>query len=187
MVPGRNRYFVALVPPAPIRDAIHQYKLRMQDAFGSHAALRSPPHLTLHMPFEWRSDKEGNLVQSIAGLARTLSPVNVSLHGFGSFPPRVIFVHVDASPELMALQKSVRRHCRTHLGLLHSDYQDLPFHPHITVGFRDLKKEAFIKAWTEFQALPFDHTFSATSLCLLRHNGSVWEEFVTTDFAGQAG
>ena len=64
------------------------------------------------------------------------------LHGFGSFPPRVIFVHVDASPELMALQKSVRRHCRTHLGLLHSDYQDLPFHPHITVGFRDLKRRS---------------------------------------------
>ncbi len=187
MVPGRNRYFIALIPPAPIRDEIHQYKLKMRDVFGSRAALRSPPHLTLHMPFEWRSGKEDKLIQSIHDLSGTLTPIPVRLNGFGSFAPRVIYVHVEQSPELLVLQKSVRSYCRTNLGLHNSDYQDLPFHPHITVGFRDLKKEAFQKAWDEFQTLPFDRTFFATSLCLLRHNGSIWEEFVAADFAAQVG
>lgn len=187
MVPGRNRYFIALVPPAPVRDEIHQYKLKIQDTFGSRSALRSPPHLTLHMPFEWRADKEDKLRQSIHDLAKTLSPITVRINGFGVFAPRVIYVHVDLSPELRALQQAIRRHCRVNLGLLHADYQDLPFHPHITVGFRDLKKEAFQKAWTEFQPLPFDRTFLATSLCLLRHNGTVWEEFMAADFKAQAG
>jgi len=187
MVPGRNRYFIALVPPAPVRDEIHQYKLKMQDAFGSRAALRSPPHLTLQMPFEWRSGKEGKLIKSIHDLARTLSPIPVRLNGFAAFAPRVIYVHVDPSPELLAFQKSVRHHCRSSLGLFHSDYQDLPFHPHITVGFRDLKKEAFQKAWAEFQTLSFDRTFSATSLCLLRHDGSAWQELIAADLSDQIG
>jgi 2'-5' RNA ligase len=183
MVPGRNRYFIALIPPVPVRDEIHEFKLRMRDEFGSKAALQSPPHLTLHMPFEWKSEKEDYLIQSITGLAKALAPVTIQFAGFGSFPPRVIFVHVIPSSELLALQKSIRQHCRRALGLLHSDYQDLPFHPHITIGFRDLKKEAFSLAWVEFQSKPWDVSFRATSLCLLRHNEKKWEEFVTVPLA----
>jgi len=43
------------------------------------------------------------------------------------------------------------------------------------------------KAWAEFQTLSFDRTFSATSLCLLRHDGSAWQELIAADLSDQIG
>ena len=78
-----DRYFIALIPPEPLFTQIHQLKIYCSEAFGSKAALRSPPHLTLHMPFEWTSKKTGmtygkrlltewnscRIVRSVAGIS----------------------------------------------------------------------------------------------------------------------
>jgi 2'-5' RNA ligase len=42
------------------------------------------------------------------------------------------------------------------------------FHPHITVAFRDLKKQKFIELWENFISKEFNESFNYEGFCLLR-------------------
>ncbi|MEM9023303.1 MAG: 2'-5' RNA ligase family protein [Bacteroidota bacterium] len=177
MKPAGEKYFLALVPPAPVYDAVMALKEEFREAYGSKAALRSPPHLTLHMPFTWPDKKLPQLVDALARFAVGRAPVEVVLDGFGAFPPSVIFVAVRENLALRELQRALSTFARQQLGLLAPDYKDRGFHPHITIAFRDLKRAAFETAWPTFQERPFTGTFHANRLVLLRHTGKVWEVF----------
>src|SRR5882672_7021636 len=89
MNPSRERYFVAIVPPTPLLEEINEMKFFVEANYDSRAALRSPPHITMHMPFEWKPAKEQELIRQLDRFASACEPVSIDLDGFGSFPPRV--------------------------------------------------------------------------------------------------
>ncbi len=176
-MPDKNRYFIGIIPPSPIFEQILEYKHHFRDDFQSKASLHSPPHITLHMPFNWKDGKEVELIDSMQRLSSSLFPVTVTLKNFGSFPPRTIFIQVIPSETLDQLQFRVRQFCKKELGLFNADYRDLPFHPHLTVAFRDLKKPMFVKAWGEFKDKIFVAEFIIDRICLLKHDGEKWNPF----------
>ncbi len=184
MAPGKNRYFIALVLPTPILEQAYDLKQYFQEHYRSKASLNSPPHITLHMPFEWKSEKESELVAGIKSLSLQLNPAKVELNGFGCFAPRVIFIKVVQSQSLTDMQYQVRQFCKKNLGLFNADYQDRPFHPHVTVAFRDLKKSLFAKAWGEFQGRSFTGEFLVNRIALLKHDGKKWEILQEFPFPG---
>lgn len=167
-----DRFFLALIPPEPLASQVTALKTQMQAQYQTHAALRSPPHITLQPPFQWPVDRWQDFTTTLQTLARVQTPVTVDLYGFGAFPPRVIFVHVVPSPGLMALQGAIATTLETQLALR----PDLrPYHPHMTIAFRDLSGAAFRQAWPQFQTRPFAAQFTATALSLLRHTGQRWQ------------
>lgn len=168
-------YFIAIIPPAPIYEEALEQKEYFKKHYNSKASLNSPPHITLHMPFKWRERDEEKLEQHLLEFSRNQTPVNIKLDNFSSFPPRVIFINVVLNPELGNLQKSLERYCKKSLNLFNSNYKELPFHPHLTVAFRDLKKPNYQRAWDEFKLKDFKAEFKADKLALLKHNGRVWE------------
>lgn len=172
--PGQSRYFVALIPPSPVFEEVLALKNYFKEHYHSKASLNSPPHLTLHMPFEWPEKKENALRDGLAGFAALQRPFAIQLNGFGSFPPRVIFVDIEASENLAEIQRQLHGYCKRELNLFNAGYRDLPFHPHLTVAFRDLKKVAFAQAWEEFKDKPFQANFLATGVTLLKHDGRLW-------------
>lgn len=171
------QYFIAIVPPEPVHSEALQLKHYFREQYNSKASLNSPPHITLHMPFRWRKDRELGLVESLKQFAATKSQFDIRLTGFSSFEPRVIFIDVARSETLDELQKQLKRFCRIELNLFNADYKDLGFNPHITLAFRDLKKPQFYKAWEEFRTKSFVATFSVSSIALLKHDGKVWKVF----------
>jgi 2'-5' RNA ligase len=181
MGPKHNRYFIASVLPPPLYEGAMQLKRYFADHYHSKAALNSPPHITLHMPFQWRAEKEMGLMDGMKFLASQLVPVKVELDGFGCFAPRVVFIQVISSESLTLMQLQIRQFCKKNLGLFNADYQDLPFHPHVTVAFRDLKKSLFPRAWEEFKSKAFTGEFLADRISLLKHDGKKWivlQEFI---------
>lgn len=174
---GSARYFIAIVPPEPSYTETLDTKLYFRTMYNSKAALNSPPHITLHMPFFWKEKKEDLLKEKLNAFAGEASPFQIDLSGFGSFPPRVIFIKVATNPYLFALQSALQQFCKRELQLFNSDYKDMPFHPHLTVAFRDLKKEKFKEAWAEFENKSFDHSFPCSTFTLLKHDGKVWNTF----------
>ena len=170
-------YFLAVVPPNPLREELVQLKEYFRDHYAASKALNSPPHITLHMPFKWREGKEQKLIDAVESCAATSTPFELVLSGFGAFPPRVIFARPVESPALNELQKKVAKAMRLSLNIFNADYQDRPFHPHITLAFRDLKRPRFDEAWKEFEHRSFDASFLVNSVCLLKHNGSTWDIF----------
>lgn len=169
-----NRYFIAVVLPSPLGEQANELKCHFRDHYKSKASLNSPPHITLHMPFEWKAEKEDELIRELQGLSTKLNSIKIELENFGCFPPCVVYINVKRTKELEDLQLSVRQFCKRQLGLFNSDYKDLPFHPHITLAFRDLKKSEFLKGWEEFKDRTFEGSFIAHNIYLLKFLERKW-------------
>ncbi len=171
---GLEKYFIAIIPPSPLYEEIDTLKNYFKEKYKSQAALNSPPHITLHMPFQWKRSKEEILISSLENFSKERTLLPVELQNFSCFAPRVIFINVKKNESLNNLQKELQRFCRIELNLFHADYKDLPFHPHITLAFRDLRKSQFIQAWEEFKDKEFNRKFEFNRLILLKHTGN-WE------------
>lgn len=177
----RKQYFVAVIPPSPVFDEAMDLKLYFREKYNSKAALNSPPHITLHMPFLWNEEKEKKLISSLGDFARRRDPVKICLDNFSCFPPRVIFVNVTESDALNELQRNLHRHFKRELDIFNANYKERPYHPHLTLAFRDLRKQQYHLAWQEFSTKEYKAEFIADKLALLKHNGKTWdilEEFL---------
>jgi 2'-5' RNA ligase len=182
--PAKANFFIALLPPSTVQTEVTQIKEYFRDHHGSGAALRSPPHITLFPPFRWADAAITPLSTTLTHFAQSQTPPTIELSGFGAFPLRVIYIHVEKTPSLMALQASLVTHLRASLGLQSpARSRHRAFTPHLTVAFRDLKPAAFRRSWPDFQARPFAATFTVPNLTLLRHDGQRWQVHQPFPFA----
>lgn len=180
--PISDLYFVAIVPPEPLLSEIEKLKLTACKRFNACAALNSPPHITLHMPFGWKRKKEDILYQFFDDYKSSIKPFIVKIEGVSHFGERVIFLSIEPNPTLMFFQSDLAKSMKRNLNLFNVNYKNKPFHPHITLAFRDLKKQHFSEAFVYFQSLNYSDTFMASQFCLLKHEGKKWETFKRFDF-----
>jgi 2'-5' RNA ligase len=172
-----KQYFIAFIPPAPVYDEALALKYYFQEKYKSKAALNSPPHITVHMPFRWKETKEHDLTQKLQRFVKDFDPIKICLDNFSSFPPRVIFINVANSVALNDFQRSIQRFCKKELNLFNANYREDPYHPHLTLAFRDLKKQVYKEAWEEFKVKEFKAEFMADKLALLKHDGKRWNVY----------
>lgn len=175
-------YFVAVIPDEQIYDQVHQIKLQVAEKYNSKAALKSPPHITLYMPFRWKEEKEDKLFETLKETTSHYKPFPVYLNNFGAFKPRAIFINVEENETLTALRKDIIRSFKRQLNIFDKGFEERPFRPHMTVAFRDLKKPDFRRAWEEeFKEKEFKGRFEVQQITLLKHNGKHWEQFKDFD------
>lgn len=166
-------YFIALVPGNPLFEKIMQLKQEVSTKYNSDAALRSPPHITLYMPFRWKEEKENQLTKVLDTLAAKFSSFKLALDGYGCFAPRVIYITVKVHSGLVALQKEISLNAAQKWHI-YEQRGSRPFHPHMTIAFRDLKKTTFNDAWAYYSGQSFAAHFSVKDVCLLKHDGKRW-------------
>lgn len=169
-----RRFFIALLPPLAIQDEVRAIQEDFRDRYRSSTALKSPPHITLQAPFEWEWDNLAVLETALEAFATNALPVPVVLDGFGAFPPRVIYVNVVKTPELLQVQATLKAYLKAQLGIIDEKFEHRPFAPHMTVAFRDLSKPNFRTAWSEFESQSLHYEFIPPSLTLLLHDGKRW-------------
>ena len=172
--PSNKRFFIALIPPLEVQQYATTLKEHFRDRYHSKAALRSPPHITLQPPFKWPEDQQPQLLAALEAFSPPTAQVPINLSGFGAFPPRVIYIDVEQSSELMTLQTALSQYVAETLDIVDPRSRDRKFCPHLTVAFRDLKPAAFRKAWPEFQHQEAEFTFTLKSFVLLIHTGDRW-------------
>lgn len=168
-------YFIGIVPPEKIRDEITQLKVLMAERFNSKHALKSPPHITLHMPFKWKEKKRDALFSALHRMEQGLEPFQLMLEGFGFFEPRVVYVDTLKNKALDELQRHITDVCRKQLHLNNANYKDRPFNPHMTIGFRDLRKPMFAEAKKYFEKREYHAQFLVTELQLFRYSSQKWQ------------
>lgn len=171
----KRRFFIALLPPTAVQEKANEIKAVMRDEYQSKAAFRSPPHITLHAPFNWSIDRLDKLRESLMQFAASQSSVPVTLDGFGAFKPHVIYINVVKSEGLMMLQPQLLTVMEERIGLVSKSDRNRAFVPHLTVAFRDLKPAMFRKAWSAFQYREIHFDFMVNELTLLIHEGSSWK------------
>ena len=170
----KSRFFIALLPPQEIQDSVNEIKQHFADCYASRAAQKSPPHITLQPPFEWETASVPVIEECLRKFAGERSPVPVTLSGFSAFPPRVIYINVLKTPELLTLQKELMADVEASLGIVDPVSKTRPFAPHMTVAYRDLTKPNFRAGWSEFQHRQLQFDFTATHITLLIHDGKRW-------------
>lgn len=176
----KTLYYIAVVLPSPVADAVRTLQHRAHTAYHSRAALRSPPHITLQPPFRQPLDQVANLKQVLAEFASVYLPFPVGLNGFGCFLPRAVFVSVVENQMLSTVQHDLIRTLIQNQ-IVGPDEQPLrTFHPHVTIAFRDLIRCHFKSLWDEVEHKSFADQFTADGITLLQHNGKGWS--AETDF-----
>lgn len=169
----KSKYFIAIVPPEPTFQKIELIKQQLFTQHGLKGALRSPAHITLHRPFEWKEEKENELIETLSQFTFN-KRFSVELKNYNCFQPRVIFIDVKKNTDLNDLHLKLSGYARRQLSLFNETEDMRGFYPHVTVAFRDLKKQLFYKLWDEFKVAEFDDNFSFSGFCLLKLN-SKWE------------
>lgn len=170
-------FFLAIIPSEPIYSEALKWKQFFAEHFQSKAALKSPPHITLHMPFTWKLKKEEKLLDTLNSFAQQHQAFEICIKNYGTFSPRVIYMDLIKSEALTMLQKELFKYLKENLQLFNANYKDKPFHPHLTLAFRDLKKKYFEQAWAEVRDKLFEASFMVNAITLLKHNGKHWEVF----------
>lgn len=167
--------FIAIVPDPEIVAEVKAFQEFVSAHFKSHRALRAPPHITLIPPFKWQLDAIATLEEVLTEFANVQREILIRLKNFNAFPPRVVYVDVAANKALETLQANLKKSLDSKLGIK-SDRPERPFHPHMTIAFRDLCKQMFRQAWEHFSDLSYQREFAAKKIILLQHSGQRWDE-----------
>ncbi len=166
------RWFVALVPPeeiqaraiAVIEDLTARYQTR---------TAKAPPHITLVPPFELAVNAIGPVKVVLAEFAQRQVPFGVTLDGFSAFPPRVLFVDVVRSPQLLQLKAELEDCLVQQCDLPRDSHPQ--FSPHMTVASRKLDRAKFKEMWAELEPQKFDADWEVNALTLLRYEQQRWQ------------
>ncbi|MEX0721417.1 MAG: 2'-5' RNA ligase family protein [Balneolaceae bacterium] len=175
-------YFISLIPPSPLRDEIQKLKYYVRDKYNSSRSLNAPPHITLLAPFKLSGAKE-ELSDMLDRFSSKWRSFKISFNHFSVFSPRVIFIDVEKSKELLQIQKHLENMARSNPDIFSYNYDEREYHPHLTLAFRDLSKADFYKAWDEFKHKKFEADFLTEKMSLLKHNGEQWKVVEEFDFS----
>ena len=175
-------YFIALLPPQEIQDFATGIKQYFADNYDSKLAFKSPPHITLQPPFEWDSSQIIELEDCLEKFVIGRSSIPIILDGYNAFAPRVIYIDVVQSADLMNLQFELMSNLETNLGIVDKVGKSRGFTPHMTVAFKDLKKSQFKAAWNELENKELHFEFTASKLTLLNHENKKWNISKEFDF-----
>jgi len=132
------RLFIALNLPKRERVRVHSSAQRFRD---EELPVRwideTKLHITLKFLGQVRAGRLDEIQEVMERVAESTPAFDIELGGFGAFPtirrPRVIWLGVDASPELRCLKQDLE----WALGDCGFDPETRAFHPHITLGRAD--------------------------------------------------
>lgn len=174
----QTRFFVALMPPVEVQTYAEGVIQELGQRYRTYTA-KAPPHITLQPPFLYA---EATVLETwLSRFASQQAAVPVHLFGFGSFAPRVLYINVLRTPELLALQAALSSQLDIELGIVDPASKQRPFAPHLTVASRNLTRQTFRQAWAELQSRTVEWQFVVDRLTLLVHNGQCWQ--IQTEFA----
>ncbi|MGB3695496.1 MAG: 2'-5' RNA ligase family protein [Spirulinaceae cyanobacterium] len=175
MSESQHRFFIALLPSVEVQDYANQVKQQFVEVYNSRAAQNSPPHITLQPPFLWQKENLPPLEKSLQEFAQNQFPIPITFSGFGAFSPRVIYLNVSKTPELLQIKQELEIHLQNNLGIVHKEPKNRQFTPHLTVVSRGLSKENFSLAWQEYKNKELYLKCTIAQLTLLIYNGKNWE------------
>jgi len=165
----------AVVPPSPIAEEIDALRHEFSAAYNAYKALKPPVHLTLYKPFRAPEMRLMQHINEFEALLSSLPPFTLTLHGFDFFEHQkspVVFIGVQPNDMLDELNW---RLCRQTIALLDLPAGNTRFHPHFTIGYRDVSPRLFPQVKEAYGLRPYDATFDVSSISLFRHNGLSWE------------
>ena len=162
---------IALIPPEPLAKKIREVQSHIEKKYGSSESLRRPVHLTLIPPFRRTLNEVKQMEEVLQSFCSSEEAFLVRIDGFDCFERnRVIFLSIRPPGPVASFRQELRDTLEMECALF-LEARERKFHPHITVGYRDLYREPFENAWEEFNGMDFRDVWEASTVDLLIHDG----------------
>lgn len=178
-------WFLAILPPRDIVDAVRALQQEIADRFGPRRALRVPVHITLEPPFRRADTDAGWMCERLNNFFAHEHAFDVELKNFGAFREDVIFIEVAFNLALVELQQRLSVHLRHEPAVIDQAVYRQGYKPHLTLANRDVTAPLHRQIWRELQTKKFFARFTVTAITLLRHDGKKWQSY--RDFPLVAG
>ena len=168
-----QKYFLAIVPAGEFEDQVTDLKLEIKSRFQAKYALKSPPHVTVKMPFTYNEAKEEKLFQQLETFTRRYESIHISIKGVQTFGTRVIYLGVSAGQDLYEFQADLKTFCKREMNLV-DELSDRNFHPHMTIAFKDIKKAQFQNILHYAQEVNLKQDLIVNEIVLLKKLEGQW-------------
>lgn len=170
---------LAIMPPPELTSDIEKIRRQFAEKYHCKAALKPPVHITLIPPYKATADTEEALAGALSEWGRTQIPFPVTLENFDTFRRNgVIFINVSSNELLQLFQADLERKFKTLLPHAVPGHHR-SYHPHVTIGYRDIPPQVFPAAANEYLAHKFFATFVTDRFYLWKHNTQRWEVLYT--------
>lgn len=170
---SRGLYFAAIIPPEDISMEVHEFRLRIAEKYNSRAALKPPVHITLFPPLEMPVSLERPFMSLLDDVGSRHHSFELHLNGFGSFPPRVIYVKPEKELRMNVLSREIVDNFIHHISPM-MELRGYKFRAHMTIAYRDLDPSIFPAAWNEFKDKEYKRSFFVGDVSLLKHDRTQW-------------
>ncbi|MBB4807671.1 2'-5' RNA ligase [Chryseobacterium defluvii] len=172
----KKLYFIAIDPPQQVIAEVKIFKEDLALHYNNSKALKNDAHITLFPPFSRDTELESDIHVAFQKIDTHLPPFEIELNGFGGFPNKnpVIFVRPEANDHLKELYNRVKQQFR---------FGSYSFNPHVTVGYRNLTFENYLKAMEVYERKEYKTKFLVDRISLLRHDGK-WITIAKKDLTG---
>ncbi|MBL1219234.1 2'-5' RNA ligase family protein [Chryseobacterium sp. L7] len=161
----KKMYFIAIYPPQDIIDEVRVFKQDLAKNYDNSKALTNDAHITLLAPFDRDQELESDIHAAFEKIDTNIPPFAIVLDGFGSFPhPKnpVLFIHPEPNEHLNILHERIRQPF---------SFGVKSFTPHVTIGYRNLSFDNYLKAWEVYRDKEYKTKFIVDKILLLRHDG----------------
>lgn len=166
---------VAIMPPPPLTKDIEQIRFDFAEKYNCKAALKPPVHITLIPPYKTLPDSEEKIIPAVERWAASHMPFPVVLLNYSTFDRNgVVFINVLPNEDGRSFQKELRSEFLEVLPLPEVK-RYTSFHPHITIGYRDIPKEVFKEAANDYLSRELFAAFTVNTIYLWRHDGARWQ------------
>jgi 2'-5' RNA ligase len=169
----KHLLLVAIMPDDPTTEIIEQIRQDFANKYNCKAALKPLIHITLIPPFYIEGPGTERVESLLAGSVTGMPSFTVRLRNYGTFPKnRVVFIDIEQAPELLELQANIQKIMSTEYGV--AIKLQPRFHPHITIGRKDIPRSLYPAAAAEYSSKRIAHSFHCSKVALLKHDGSNW-------------
>ncbi|MBS1651277.1 MAG: 2'-5' RNA ligase family protein [Bacteroidetes bacterium] len=166
-----KRYFIGICLPSPLFEKAEELKKDIFTQLGLKGALRSPAHITLHLPFEFNEHKEKKLIDELNHFTFKTS-FTIALTGFNFFDKRVAFIQVEENAELYNLKQQLCDFVAKNLFVLNEKNVYRNFKPHVTIAHRDFKTRHFEPLKNLLKTKNFKDSFTCNNFALFKFEDS---------------
>ena len=164
---------VAIEVPEPFGSVIDAARLGYEPSVG-----RMPAHITLLPPVDVDSEVLPGVIEHLSVVAAQLEPIDVALHGTGTFQPVSPVVFIALSRGISSCE---RVEALVRSGLLSVESR-FPYHPHVTLA-HDAGEEILDRAFEDFT--DFRAAFTVTQMQLYRLHADGWHPLQAFAFAAK--
>lgn len=174
-----NRYPLVAYVDEALTAKVRTIQQQLSDLTGSHACLDVwDPHISVGSEVWLKDDELDDYASELKAATANTPPFLVTIANFGFIDnwsggklpgntPYGVFLDVVVTPELQHLVELIRPVCAARRQYFEMPW---PYHPHITIAFKDLTQEGYEKAKQLFEKQPFSVRTAIDSFSIVRHN-----------------